>query len=70
MPRIAMLYAYTRHSAEVLDQLSEIGSLEPGKRADLTLIDRDVLTIPAEELKSAAVVFTMFGGKVVYGREP
>ena len=70
MPRAAMLYAYTRNSAEALDQLAEIGSLAPGKRADLTLIDRDVLTVPAEELKSAAVVFTIFGGKMVYGREP
>jgi len=70
MPRTAMLYAYTRNSAEALDQLAEIGSLAPGKRADLTLIDRDVLTIPAEELKSAAVVFTIFGGKIVYGHEP
>jgi predicted amidohydrolase YtcJ len=70
MPRLAMLYAYTRNSAEALDQLSEIGSIKAGKRADLTLIDRDVLTIPAEELKSAAVIFTMFGGKIVYGHVP
>lgn len=70
MPREAMLYAYTRHSAEVLDQLNEIGSIAPGKRADLALIDRDVLTVPAEDLKSVKVVFTMFGGKIVYGGEP
>jgi hypothetical protein len=70
MPRTAMLYAYTRNSAEALDQLAEIGSLAPGKRADLTLIDRDILTVPAEELKNAAVVFTIFGGKMVYGQEP
>jgi predicted amidohydrolase YtcJ len=70
MPRLAMLYAYTRNSAEALDLSSEIGSIKPGKRADLALIDRDVLTVPAEELKSAAVIFTMFGGKIVYGRMP
>jgi predicted amidohydrolase YtcJ len=70
MPREAMLFAYTRNSAEVLNQLDEIGSLAPGKRADLALIDRDILTIPAQELKSAAVVFTMWGGKIVYGKEP
>jgi predicted amidohydrolase YtcJ len=70
MPREAMLFAYTRNSAEALDQLSEIGTLAPGKRADLTLIDRDVLTIPAEELREAKVVFTMFAGKIVYGGEP
>jgi predicted amidohydrolase YtcJ len=70
MPREAMLYAYTRNSAEALDQLSEIGTLAPGKRADLALIDRDVLTVPAGELKKATVVFTMFAGKIIYGKEP
>jgi predicted amidohydrolase YtcJ len=70
MPREAMLYAYTRNSAQALGQLKEIGTIAPGKYADLALVDRDVLTVPAEELKSAAVVFTMFEGKVVYGHEP
>ena len=70
MPREAMLYAYTRNSAQVLDQLDQIGSLAPGKLADLVLIDRDVLTVPAEELKDATVVWTMLGGKIVYGAAP
>ncbi|MGO8830357.1 MAG: amidohydrolase [Steroidobacteraceae bacterium] len=70
MPREAMLYAYTRNSARVLDQLDQIGSLAPGKLADLVLIDRDVLAVPAEELKEATVVWTMLGGKVVYGAAP
>jgi predicted amidohydrolase YtcJ len=34
------------------------------------LIDRDVLTVSTEELKASTVVFTMFGGKLVYGHEP
>jgi hypothetical protein len=70
MPREAMLYAYTRNSAQELDQLREIGTIAPGKRADLVLIDRDVLTVSAEEMKNAVVVFTMWGGKIVYGHEP
>jgi predicted amidohydrolase YtcJ len=70
MPRLAMLYAYTRNSAEALDQLSEIGSIKAGKRADLTVIDRDVLTVPADELKNATVLLTLFGGKTVYGHAP
>ena len=41
-----------------------------GKRADLALIDRDVLTVPAEEMRDARVLFTMWGGKIVYGQEP
>jgi predicted amidohydrolase YtcJ len=70
MPREAMLYAYTRNAADVLDESSEIGTIAPGKRADLALIDRDVLTVPPDQLKDAKVLFTMFGGKLVYGHEP
>ncbi len=70
MPRAAMLYAYTRNSAQVMNQLEEIGSLAPGKLADLVLVDRDVLSVPPEELKDAAVVWTMLGGKIVYGTAP
>lgn len=70
MPRVAMLYAYTRNAAHVLNQLDRIGSLAPGKLADLVLLDRDVLTVPTTELKDTKVVWTMFGGKVVYGAGP
>jgi predicted amidohydrolase YtcJ len=70
MPREAMLYAYTRNSAQVLNQWAQIGSLEPGKQADLVLVDRDLLTVPAEEMKDASVMWTMLGGKVIYGEGP
>jgi hypothetical protein len=70
MPREAMLYAYTRNSAQALDMADQIGTLSVGKLADLVLIDRDVLTVPAEELKDAKVVWTLFGGKTVYGQAP
>lgn len=68
MPREAMLYAYTRNAAHVLDQLDQIGSLAPGKRADLVLFDRDLLVAAPEELKGAKVIWTMFGGKIVAGQ--
>ena len=70
MPRTAMLYAYTRNAAHALGQLDQIGSIAPGKRADLVLVDHDLLTIPAEELKSTKVVWTMFGGRIIYGPAP
>jgi len=66
MPREAMLYAYTRNSAVAMNELDHIGSIAPGKQADLVLLDRDVLTVPADELRTANVVWTMVGGKVVY----
>jgi predicted amidohydrolase YtcJ len=70
MPREAMLYAYTRNSARAMNQLNRIGTIAPGKQADLVLVDRDVLTVSAEELKDTKVLWTMFGGKFVYRASP
>lgn len=66
MPRDAMLYAYTRNSARALNQLDKIGTIAPGNQADLVLVDRDVTTVPAEELRGTKVLWTMVGGKVVW----
>jgi predicted amidohydrolase YtcJ len=66
MPREAMFYAYTRNSARAMNMLDSIGSLAPGKRADLILIDRDVLTISSEEMRDAKILWTIVGGKTAY----
>jgi hypothetical protein len=66
MPREAMFYAYTRNSARAMNLLEKIGSLAPGKRADLILIDRDVLTLSPEEMRDAKILWTMVAGKTVY----
>jgi predicted amidohydrolase YtcJ len=66
MPREAMLYAYTRNSARAMNQQDFIGSIAPGKQADLVLLDRDVLTVSPEELRDTKVVWTMVGGQTVY----
>ncbi|HTS08310.1 MAG TPA: amidohydrolase [Candidatus Eisenbacteria bacterium] len=65
MPREAMFYAYTRNSAKALN-LDSIGTIAPGKRADLVLLDRDVLTVSPEEMRDTKVLWTMVGGKFVY----
>lgn len=65
MPREAMFYAYTRNSARAMN-LDSIGTIAPGKRADLVLLDRDVLTISPEEMRDAKVLWTMVAGKTVY----
>src|SRR5713226_4083491 len=70
MPREAMLYAYTRNSACAMNQLEKIGSIAPGKQADFVVVDRDVLTIPAEELKDTKILWTIVGGKTVYESKP
>jgi predicted amidohydrolase YtcJ len=65
MPREAMFYAYTRNSARAMN-MDSIGSIAAGKRADLVLLDRDVLTVSPEEMRDTKVVWTMVAGKTVY----
>ena len=45
---------------------NKIGSIAPGKRADLVLLDRDVLTVFPEQLRETQVLWTMVAGKIVY----
>jgi predicted amidohydrolase YtcJ len=45
------------------------GSLTPGKLADIVVFDRDIMTVPTDEILEAQVVFTIVHGRVVYDRE-
>lgn len=69
MPRLAMLYAYTIDAAKALMMDKQIGSIEPGKFADMILVDRDVITTDAEKMKETKVLWTMFEGRKVYERK-
>ena len=60
------LIAHTRNNAYVVFQESNLGSLQPGKYADLVVLDRDYLSIPADQIKDIKPVLTMVGGKIVY----
>lgn len=44
------------------------GRLKPGYMADLIILDRDIFTVPVEEIKNIQVDMTMVDGKVVYKR--
>jgi predicted amidohydrolase YtcJ len=44
------------------------GSIEPGKLADLTVIDRDYLSCPEDKIKDIDALRTVVGGRVVYDR--
>jgi predicted amidohydrolase YtcJ len=57
---------YTINNAYLNHEEKEKGSLEPGKLGDLILIDRDVLTCPADDIRGTVVLLTVVGGKVVY----
>ena len=62
------LIAHTRSNAFIVFQEANLGSLQPGKYADLLVLDRDYLTIPADSIKDIKPVMTMVGGKIVYQR--
>ncbi|HEY6821253.1 MAG TPA: amidohydrolase [Burkholderiales bacterium] len=60
------LIAHTRSNAWFLFQEGNLGSLSPGKYADLVVLDRDYLSVPAAEIRKLRPLMTMVGGKVVY----
>ena len=60
------LRAYTRNGAYAMFAEHSLGTLEPGKLADLVMIDRDITKVAPERIRDARVVLTMVGGKVVY----
>jgi predicted amidohydrolase YtcJ len=60
------LIAHTRSNAVFLFQEGNLGSLAPGKYADLLILDRDYLSVPADEILAIKPLLTMVGGKAVY----
>jgi predicted amidohydrolase YtcJ len=63
------LIAHTRKNAYLVFQEDNLGSIQPGKLADLLVLDRDYLTIPADQIKDIKPMMTMVGGRVVYDAE-
>jgi predicted amidohydrolase YtcJ len=58
--------AYTLGAAFAGRREKTEGSLEPGKLADLILLDRDLFKIEPSEISKTEVLITMAGGKIVY----
>ena len=60
---------FTINNAKILSMEKEAGSLEPGKLADMVLLDRDVLACPLDQLAGTRVLKTWLAGKVVFSAE-
>ncbi len=62
--------AFTINGAKALSQAEQVGSLEPGKLADLIIIDQNLIKLAeadqAENIANTQVLTTIFDGKVVY----
>lgn len=59
--------AYTSHAAWFQFAEHEIGSIEPGKRADFVLLSEDILSVDPTAIADAKVLMTMLGGRIVHG---
>jgi predicted amidohydrolase YtcJ len=63
-----MIALYTINAAWALRQEQETGSIEPGKLADLIVLDRNLFEVPAGQIHAVKVVRTLLAGKTVYRR--
>ena len=63
-----MLDAYTINAALAMKQDKTTGSLEVGKKADLVIVDRDILSIEPREVMNTQVQATYVDGRRVYAR--
>jgi len=64
-----MIDAYTINTAWLMHQENRAGSIEPGKRADIVVLDRKLFEIPASEIDETRVLMTLLDGKAVYSAE-
>jgi predicted amidohydrolase YtcJ len=61
-----MLAAYTINGARLAHEDQTNGSIEKGKAADLIVLDRNLLTLPPEQIRTAKVLRTLIDGQTVY----
>jgi predicted amidohydrolase YtcJ len=64
----AAIAGYTRAGARLMHQDAQTGSIEPGKRADLVVLARDLFTVEPDAISEVPVVMTLFEGRVVHER--
>jgi predicted amidohydrolase YtcJ len=70
MTRDEAVRSFTIWNARSIGRESELGSLEPGKRADLIALSEDVFTCAEQDIAGITPILTMVGGEVVAGGPP
>jgi hypothetical protein len=66
LKRAEALRLFTRNNSWFLRMEDKVGSIEPGKLADLAVLDRDYFAVPDIEIKKIRSVLTIVDGKVVH----
>jgi predicted amidohydrolase YtcJ len=70
MTRTEALRSYTIDNAYAAFEEHLKGSITPGKLADISVLSKDIMTIPLDEIPTAQVDYTIVGGKIAYSRAP
>ena len=68
MSRMEALKSYTINGAYAGFEENNRGSLKPGKYADITVLSKDIMKVPEDEIPATKVVYTVVGGKVLFQR--
>jgi predicted amidohydrolase YtcJ len=66
LTRQEALRIFTRDNAWFLKMEDRIGTIEPGRLADLVVLDRDYFAVPDEEIKKVRSVLTVVNGRIVH----
>jgi len=69
MSREQALRSYTINNAYAAFEEDLKGTLEVGKLADITVLSKDIMTIPADEILDTEVLYTIVGGQVLYEKD-
>lgn len=69
MSRMEALKSMTINGAYAGFEEGNRGSLRAGKYADVTVLSKDILTVPEDEIPTAKVVYTIVGGRVEYQKD-
>jgi predicted amidohydrolase YtcJ len=64
--RTTTLKMITSWAADYVLRGDKLGSIEPGKTADLVVLNRDYMTVPEEEIRTLHSRLTILGGRIIY----
>ncbi len=60
------LSMYTLWAARYSGEQETLGSIEPGKLADLVVLGGDFMTFPENDLDKLRILMTVVGGRIVH----
>ena len=66
LTREQALQSYTINNAFAAFEEDLKGSIAPGKLADFTVLSKDIMTVPEDEILDAEIVYTILGGEIIY----